>query len=385
MKKNLLIIVFLMLISNFSVFANRAMYVDRFADILGNTTLENNLLNYAQNNQIETLLLYELQIINTSVDLSNPLENDVLAAFIFKAKTMFGIKKIGATAENQVFFENVINVYNNSRTLANEKFDIYNLEFEFWVASQTAPGSASGYCDYYLLNDPKYTCDNAGAFDFFIDTLKAIKILAANSSHPITTETYIGKPSIASRVKDIGPHVDLIRISAYVKMDNLAEQNKMYDDVSQRLKDYADANPSAPVSIIFSAENIFMESWFQNYTIDYTENAFTNLWQTDSINWTNNITLADFTYFSYTFISGETLSVNQSFANTEKIYPNPVNNYIYIEGIYGLKTTTIYNNLGKLILTSSEAKIDVSNLSNGIYLLKIEKNKGFQYQKIIKN
>lgn len=53
-------------------------------------------------------------------------------------------------------------------------------------------------------------------------------------------------------------------------------------------------------------------------------------------------------------------------------YPNPSNNFITIEGIE-FNEAAIYNNMGQLVLTTKEKKIDVSALASGLYLLRLDR------------
>ena len=71
------------------------------------------------------------------------------------------------------------------------------------------------------------------------------------------------------------------------------------------------------------------------------------------------------------------------------MFPNPVNgNKIYFS-VTEDATITIYNVLGKLLLTSeitkSKNNIDISEFSKGIYLIKINSGKQFITKKLIKN
>ena len=65
--KTILVGIFLLLLSK-NIYAERSMYVDDFASILGNTTLENELLSYSQTHNISILLLYDLHVINQTHD-----------------------------------------------------------------------------------------------------------------------------------------------------------------------------------------------------------------------------------------------------------------------------------------------------------------------------
>jgi hypothetical protein len=69
----------------------------------------------------------------------------------------------------------------------------------------------------------------------------------------------------------------------------------------------------------------------------------------------------------------------QSFNATNiNIYPNPTNQFINLKGLPDSKetlTTSILDMTGKIVLNSTErSQIDISNLENGIYLVKINTN-----------
>ena len=56
------------------------------------------------------------------------------------------------------------------------------------------------------------------------------------------------------------------------------------------------------------------------------------------------------------------------------VYPNPVSDILQINGKYS--EINIFDLYGKLVLSSNAKKtIDISELSNGIYLVKINNNK----------
>ena len=74
-----------------------------------------------------------------------------------------------------------------------------------------------------------------------------------------------------------------------------------------------------------------------------------------------------------------------------KVYPNPVSSLLYVEipSQYDTATVKLYDILGKKVLektvSSTQKKINVSNLSKGVYLAKIEANGLSITKKIIKN
>ncbi|MCU0441237.1 MAG: T9SS type A sorting domain-containing protein [Bacteroidia bacterium] len=53
------------------------------------------------------------------------------------------------------------------------------------------------------------------------------------------------------------------------------------------------------------------------------------------------------------------------------IYPNPASDYVIISGLTGGFEATIYNTAGEKVASSNSAKLDVSNLPDGMYMLKL--------------
>jgi len=66
------------------------------------------------------------------------------------------------------------------------------------------------------------------------------------------------------------------------------------------------------------------------------------------------------------------------------LYPNPSENILIIKGLNKNEFYTIYNILGEALIarsTSNSEEIDVKNLSNGLYFLKLDSGKTFQFIK----
>ena len=83
----------------------------------------------------------------------------------------------------------------------------------------------------------------------------------------------------------------------------------------------------------------------------------------------------------------EALSLgDNAFELDVSIYPNPTDNYLFIEGNKNPISISIYNLLGaEVIAKSNTDKIDVSELSNGVYIIKISDGIGQTDRKFIKN
>lgn len=70
-----------------------------------------------------------------------------------------------------------------------------------------------------------------------------------------------------------------------------------------------------------------------------------------------------------------------------KVYPNPTKNILTIDDAsFSIKNIEIFNILGKKVFASTKNEINIAHLVNGIYLLKIESEKGnIAAKRIIKN
>ena len=71
----------------------------------------------------------------------------------------------------------------------------------------------------------------------------------------------------------------------------------------------------------------------------------------------------------------ETLSLADA---SEMIYPNPTHGIINIK-MAAFKEATIYNLSGKRIMRSTDNRIDVSELSEGVYIIKLENRSGDRF------
>ena len=85
----------------------------------------------------------------------------------------------------------------------------------------------------------------------------------------------------------------------------------------------------------------------------------------------------------------QTLSIDDIVLEEFNVYPNPVNNILYIELNSGKKTQLeIYNVLGKRIISKtiySSETIQIGHLSDGIYILRLTQGNSTFSKKLIKN
>lgn len=115
---------------------------------------------------------------------------------------------------------------------------------------------------------------------------------------------------------------------------------------------------------------------FYNQTTDIEENTNLLLGTMSTTDWTNYKLLCD----SIVLLTGKgtcksgPAGIGDNLSSTIEIYPNPATNLIHIMSNEKDILSEIIDIQGKLISTSTKSDIDVSNLSSGLYLIKISSN-----------
>ena len=96
----------------------------------------------------------------------------------------------------------------------------------------------------------------------------------------------------------------------------------------------------------------------------------------------------DITYIAGIFSINSTLSMNAiENSNQIQLFPNPSSGIIYLKAgsSFVIETIDLYRSNGKLIKSYGfEKKLDISNLSSGVYFARIKTNKGMSIKRIIK-
>lgn len=87
------------------------------------------------------------------------------------------------------------------------------------------------------------------------------------------------------------------------------------------------------------------------------------------------------TDFDGTFTYSDMISVKCEENQTLAIFPNPANNIVSVNAAISIKTVSIINYLGQVIMSKTaelvkQTNIDVSSFSKGIYLLQVEMESG---------
>lgn len=351
----------------------RGMYVDGFNTILGNSQKEDSLLNYAQLNNFNYLALYNLWNVHTSHNLTNLTSSVILANFIQNAKQNYGIAQVGAVGENFFFFNNVINVYNQQHTNALQKFDVYNVEFEFW--NTTTVSSGNYYCTTYL-QPGGYSCDTAGAFSYYAKLIRQVDSLA--NLNGVVSELYVGWFNQGQAIT-MGKNIDRILLHDYIN-----NYSWLYSYVTTRLQYLAARNVVTEVIPIFSAEPSFMGSWITTHPIVQPYNDLVSAFDAATGSWKQYINLNGYQWFAYSFMPPNPISTDVSTVTEEnfRIYPVPANDYLTIVFDENVDATIeILNTMGQVcfldkVQNNRKIQLNTTSLSNGIYFCNIiTKNK----------
>lgn len=254
--------------------AYRGVYVDGFNRILGNTVLEDSLLNWCVSNNLNALSLYDLNTV-----MGNERYTD-LALFMQKARVTYGINQIAAVRGTAANFQQNAS-YDASRTNLNERFTVYNLENEWWN------------------NGP--SCN----FSCYTSILQAMSTKADAASPQITTEAYIGwfqNPTgqDLQQAKTLVRWLDRILVHDY-------RPNPQFGYMQSRLSTIGKAaqsqNRTMDIIVLFSAEPEFMQDYYsvggQNHSFDDAYADIVNQFNATNFTGKANVRLMGYQLFDY--------------------------------------------------------------------------------------
>jgi len=377
---------FLLFIStSFACFSQNyvGLYVNNFKDIIGNPSAETQLLNYAQDNGFNYLILYNLTYIQNNIFVIDDVTTSLpLANFIEDAKTNYGIVQVAAVGEKNASFDK-IKIYNSFYpSNPNKRFDVFNLEFEFWNDNLTGPSDY--YCTTYLQPNG-YTCDEAGAFQFYNAQLALMKTYGDQNG--IITETYIGYIS-PSEGDLIAQNTNRVLIHYYRSSDVYNNGNSIFQYHPERLENLS-LNNNVTVMPIFSSRTNHMYNWLLTpHSLLQPYSTFlngTNGFNTQPFNFKRNIALDGYVWYRYgelLQIDQQLLAFNEQSIENQTIYYNESGKSIHFINFTSKDKITIYNALGqKMISSYLKGTLNVSSLEKGVYIVTVSsENK----QKLVK-
>lgn len=239
----------------------KGLYVNDFKYILGQKDKEQQLLTYAQEEGFNYLLFYNLSYIHQHMfDLGKPESAQVLADFIYRAKTEFGIQEVGAVGETSRSFEGIEEYNSRYGEKVGYSIDVYNMEFEFWNKELLK----SYYCPTYI-EDSGGACNEKEAFRYYLQNLKAIRDLA--HARGMRCETYIGLPTHA-QCEAIGEVCDRVLVHYYRRSDVYQNGNSIYQYHDYRLPALAPKKGVLQILPIFSARKNHMGPWLKKHDLN---------------------------------------------------------------------------------------------------------------------
>jgi hypothetical protein len=384
MKK--LVTILLLLLTSFVNSQNyTGLYVNDFKDIIGDSAAETTLLNYAQSNGFTYLILYNLTYINDNIfpidDLTGSLP---LANFIENAKNNYGILQVGAVGEKNASFDK-IKTYNSFYPNNPEKrFDVFNLEFEYWNTSLTQTGGY--YCTTYLQPNG-FTCDENGAFSFYENQL--MMMYSYGSENNILSETYIGYIT-QPQANSIAQNTHRVLVHYYRQSDVYNNGDSIYQYPStepDRIAMLAQTN-QVTVMPIFSARPNHMYNWLLQpnpltLPFDTWQNG-QNGFNSQTGTWITNVTLDGYVWYRYSDLLAisQLLEVpNQAIEERVVLY-NSNTKIISFYNFQDNDLATIYSVDGKLIDSFLAKNQTEKSYPKGIYIVKVKTNNGVFTQKL---
>ncbi len=265
----------------------RGIYIDDFSQILGNSQKEDSLLQYAQDSSFNYLALYDIHTFN----FNNTVVADRMADFIKRARDNYGVTYVGAVGESFSTFQNDVGPYNMSRSDDHEKFNVFNLEFEFWTTSSVNPGGY--YCTQYLQPN-NCTCDTSGGFKFFIQQMHLIDSLA--QVQQVLSETYLGWFN-QGQASQIQQNVDRVLLHAY-----RTGTSSLFSYSKTRMQYLASNNSPVEIAPIFSAEPDFMGPWLETHGQGEAYDQYIADFNNDNSSWKQYVTILGYHWFDWEFM-----------------------------------------------------------------------------------
>jgi hypothetical protein len=387
------------------VLANRSLYVNDFYLILGDENQENALIEYAQCMEFNQLYLRRMRNCQLWHD-----ENRVkLRNFIRKAKKS-GIKSVGVFTESaNSIYNNKIDLYNQEASDELEFIDAFHLDFHYWHSSHPQ----EYYCKQYL-NKNGFSCDNRGAFDFFLTQLDLFQEIKSGYKYPVEISLALERvqddeAEILQKYFAAG-YINNIHFTIYRKPNSQNEINLYnFNSQKERLRllnnDYQGIEV-VPVFLTHDKAGLHLGEWLQRSgTIKDAENNYLEGFKNEEnpeVN--NNILLRKAAWSKYTDMP---ICIKENKWNT----PQKLNAYSSLK-IVEEKAIQIYNtqneifvnfktdenadfNEGYMQIFSVDGKLiqqeTLANFENnisvkvikGIYIVKISQGNYQETQKIV--
>jgi|GEM_PF-2046244 len=153
---------------------------------------------------------------------------------------------------------------------------------------------------------------------------------------------------------------------------------KLYSESGSPLLSLSSNNAGLDTEL--SLSNSIINNLLDNFGVEVGGNV-TLTWNVEASS--DDIVLESTETFSVTFnkIEDETEPVSlEEIAKEITVYPNPANNQVTIEG--EVEGVNIYGITGQLFISTTDKKIDLSNLADGVYLVELQTAEGVITEKL---
>ena len=252
----------------------KGVYIDSFDWIIGDTAMENPLLRWCKKESLNAISLYD-----TKALLLKSSNFPMLAKFIKKARTQYGIKQVAAVRSLGSQFTGSTSTYNKSRIDTMERFNVFNLENEYWNS-----GATNTFGDWYKNLNTMYTTAHA-------------------ASPKITSEFYFGWFQNPSN-KEVAQAAKMVAATDRILLhDYWASPNFSY--IQSRLaflgQEAFKQNKIVDIVILFSIEQTFAYDYFdamgQNHTFTDAYNSIITQHNATTFNGKDNIRIIGYQLF----------------------------------------------------------------------------------------
>jgi len=255
---------------------HKGMYIDGANTIIGNTTKENALINYAVNKGINSFAFYGLKsVISSSSNYSK------VASFLSRCNqsgiTNFVYVVVYYPGSVNGLDTTYIRKYNNSRSSTSEKFDGVNLEWEFWNGATT--------------------------WTTYLSTLKSYYNWTRKVSPNLCNEVYFGwfnNPSTIPQTMadELVTYCDRILLHDYRTAPQVSYMESRMDYLGLAA---IDQSKTKKIIVLFSAESEFMGPYYTTHSFNTAYQEIVTQYTGASFNGKSGLRVYGWQIYNYTY------------------------------------------------------------------------------------
>lgn len=289
----------------------RGLYLNDFNLIVGNPSEENLVYNWVQSNNVNHIYCYDLTPILSTLTGRNNVRN-----FNETIRT-YGVTHIGGIGGSEKTLigsgttgENSRILYNNECVIPEQKYDILNLENEFWNYNGNFPYEQPG-------TNGQLRWDNGGTDDW---ESQNSAIYTSGHSDSLSTDVYIGlirdgknSPATPPLNEKVSPsditlnlvnNTDRVLLTCYLTTDQFtattdAGFNEIVDNLTLLGTAATVSLKVIDVVILFNVKDEFMKSYFVNNQLDDAYNNVLNSFNNTSFTGKEGINLIGYMIYGY--------------------------------------------------------------------------------------